>query len=259
MKLITLITDFGTRDGYVGEMKGVLLSACPEVQLVDVTHDIEPGDVPGAAWTLARIWDRFPAGTVHLVVVDPGVGSQRRAVTAVRTERWFVGPDNGILDPGDDRLADAAWEIDPAAMGLPAPGNTFHGRDVFAPAAAWLAAGREPSGLGEALDPRTLVRRDRRKADRVGEAVRGEVSHVDRFGNLITNIPAPWATPTALVEISGEVMSGVRTHYATVEPGELVAVIGSGGMLEVSVRDGSAEARLGACRGSAVLLRTHRD
>jgi S-adenosylmethionine hydrolase len=259
MKLIALISDFGTRDGYVGEMKGALVSSCPEARLVDVTHDIEPGDVGSAAWTLDRIWSRFPAGTVYLVVVDPGVGSDRRAVAARRDGRWFVGPDNGILAGTGPPVPDQAWEIDPEAMGLPAPSTTFHGRDVFAPAAAYLSCGKDPSGLGPPLDISTLERLERPRAERIGEAIRGEVSHVDRFGNLITNIPGAWVNPTALIEVGGEVVSGLRTHYAMVEPGELVAVIGSGGTLEISVRSGSAAARLGATRRTAVRLRTHRD
>ena len=259
MSIVTLITDFGTRDGYVGEMKGVILSACSSARIVDVTHDIEPGDVAGAAWVLGRIWERFPPDTVHLVVVDPGVGSDRVALAARVADRWFVGPDNGVLSTGMEGPVDDARRIDPAGMGLPAPSTTFHGRDVFAPAAGWLAAGHPSDGLGPPVDPAQLRRFSAPVPTRVGDAARGEVVRVDRFGNLITNIPASWVNPTALVEVGGQVISGLRTHYAMVEPGDLVALIGSGGTLEISVRNESAAARLDARRGARVSVRAHRD
>jgi len=160
MAIVTLITDFGTRDGYVGEMKGVLLERCPSADLVDVTHDIEPGDIPGAAWVLGRVWSRFPEGTVHLVVVDPGVGGDRRAVAVEQGGRWFVGPDNGLItrairdESGEGRL------IDPGSLGLAPASVTFHGRDLFAPAAAWLAGGGDRDRLGLPVDLVDLVRLD---------------------------------------------------------------------------------------------------
>ena len=157
--IITLLTDFGTADGYVGEMKGVLLSRAPDAELVDITHDIPPQDVEHARLTLARVWRRFPPGTVHLVVVDPGVGSSRAALAVASDERFLVGPDNGVLSPA--LLAAGA-----RAVALPLPPNasaTFHGRDVFAPAAAALA-------LGEALD---ALGRDADDADRSPHAGAG--------------------------------------------------------------------------------------
>ena len=141
MAIVTLITDFGTRDGYVGEMKGVLLERCPTVSVVDVTHDVEPGDIPGAAWVLGRVWRRFPEGTVHLVVVDPGVGGGRRAVALEHDGRWFVGPDNGLITRALPDEVSRARSIDTESLGLAPASVTFHGRDLFAPAAAWLAGG----------------------------------------------------------------------------------------------------------------------
>ena len=259
MAIVTLITDFGTRDGYVGEVKGVLLRRAPDATPVDVTHDIEPGDVEHAAWVLARIWKRFPPGTVHLVVVDPGVGGERRAVAVEHRERWFVGPDNGLISFGVPPGAGEARLLDPDSLGLEPESVTFHGRDLFAPAAAWLAGGGDPVRLGEAIDAPELVRLDLPVPERVGPAIRGQVVHVDRFGNLITNVPGRWVSPTALVEVGGEEISGLRSHYAAVDEGDLLALVGSGGMLEVSVRNGSAAVRLGAGRGDAVGIRTHRD
>ncbi len=259
MAIVTLITDFGTRDGYVGEMKGVLLERCPTAQLVDVTHDIDPGNVWGAAWVLGRVWDRFPAGTVHLVVVDPGVGGDRRAVIVERGGRWFVGPDNGLISRAIPGETSGARSIDPEALDLVPASTTFHGRDLFAPAAAWLAGGGDPERMGEAVDASALVRLDFPAPERTGAAVRGHVAHVDRFGNLISDIPGAWVSPTALVEVGGEEVSGLRNHYGAAEDGELLALIGSGATLEIAVRNGSAAARLSAGRGDRVNVRTHRD
>lgn len=261
MSIVTLITDLGTRDGYAGEMKGVILDRCPGATIVDVTHDIDPGDVEGAAWALGRVWDRYPGGTVHLVVVDPGVGGDRRAVALRHAGRWFVGPDNGLASRvwGGDDEPEAVYRIESESLGLGSVSVTFHGRDLFAPAAAWLASGYDPGAVGVALDPADLVRLDLKAPERIGASIRGHVAHVDRFGNLITDIPGGWVSPTTLVEVAGEEVSGLRTHYGAAEPGELLVLIGSGGTLEVSVRDGNAAVRLSAGRGSRVNVRTHRD
>lgn len=259
MAIVTLITDFGTRDGYVGEMKGEILARCPGATLVDVTHDVEPGDIQGAAWVLDRVWRRYPEGTVHLGVVDPGVGGERRAVAVEHGGRWFVGPDNGLITRAVQSDGTAARVIDPDSLGLAPASVTFHGRDLFAPAAAWLASGGGPARVGEAIDPGTLVRLHLPSPERLGPAVRGHVAHVDRFGNLVTDIPSAWVSPTALIEVAGEEVSGLRTHYGAAAEGDLLALIGSGGMLEISVRNGDAAARLSAGRGDRVRVRTHRD
>jgi len=259
MAIVTLITDFGTRDGYVGEMKGVLLERCPTARLIDITHDIDPGNVWGAAWVLGRVWERFPAGTVHLVVVDPGVGGDRRALVVEHGGRWFVGPDNGLISRAIPGESAGARVVDAGSLGLAPASVTFHGRDLFAPAAAWLACGGAPEQVGGPVDTSELVRLDFPAPERLGAAVRGHVAHVDRFGNLITDIPGAWVSPTALVEISGEEVSGLRTHYGAAESGELLALIGSGGTLEISVRNGNAAERLSAGRGDRVRVRTHRD
>lgn len=247
MPLITLLTDFGTADGYVAEVKGVLLSQTPGVQVVDLSHDIAPHDVEGARLTLARCWRRFPAGTVHLVVVDPGVGSARPAL-AVRSDGWFlVGPDNGVLSPA--LLVPGA-----SAVALPVPpaaSPTFHGRDVFAPAAAALAGGVPLDSLGTpAADP--VIRRTPEAVRESDGSLRGEVIAIDRFGNAITNIAGHNA---GVVAVAGHVVEICRT-YADVDPGSLVALTGSSDMLEIAVRDGSAAERLGIRRGTAVIV-TH--
>jgi len=259
MAIVTLITDFGTRDGYAGEVKGVLLRRAPGATVVDVTHDIGHGDVQHAAWVLKRVWERFSPGTVHLVVVDPGVGGDRRALAVEHEGRWFVGPDNGLISFVLPVGAGEARLIEPDSLGLEPESLTFQGRDLFAPAAAWIAGGGDPSRLGQTLDASTLVRLDLPAPERLAAAIRGRVIHVDRFGNLITDVPGGWVSPTALVEVGGEVLSGLRSHYAAVGEGELLALIGSGGTLEISARNGSAAVRLGAGRGDRVRIRTHRD
>ncbi len=260
MPVVALLTDFGTADGYAAEMKGVLSSLAPGTALVDIAHDVAPGDVEAAAWVLGRVWRRFPPGCVFLAVVDPGVGGDRRAVAAQIDARWFVGPDNGlasrVLETADARLALA---IDPGRIAGGPVSPTFHGRDLFAPATAALSVGREPVDLGPALDPSTLRRLPSVAARRTGRAVRGAVAHVDRFGNLITNIPAAAVGPSALVEVGGIELSGIRATYEQVAPGRLVALIGSGGTLEIALRGGSAAGELGVGRGAEVSVRSERD
>ena len=246
MSLITLLTDFGTADGYVGEIKGVLLSAVPQPSVVDIAHDVAPQDVEGARLALTRYWRRFPRGTVHLVVVDPGVGSPRAAIAVASDGRYLVGPDNGVLSP-------ALLLSGVRVVSLLVPthaSSTFHGRDVFAPAAALLAAGAVLESLGPTND-HPVVRRTP-EAKRLGDgAIGGEVISVDRFGNLITNLVAPRG---GAVEVSGRAVP-LRRTYADVAPGEVIAIVGSSGLVEIAVRDGSAARELDARRGTIVVLR----
>lgn len=260
MRRITLLTDFGTADGFVGEVKGVLVTGAPDAELVDIAHDIAPGDIRAASWALERIWDRFPVGTIHLAVVDPGGGGARRGVVVESAGRWYVGPDNGTLTrvlthaPADSVRVLGRGDA-PAERGS----RTFHGRDVFAPAAAHLASGRGAGELGDEGDPASLERFAIAAPVHHGDRVRGSVTHIDRFGNIVTDIPGRSLAPTALIEIGGEVISGVRSTYASVEAGQILALIGSTGMLEISVRDGHAAERLGAERGDTVHARPERD
>lgn len=245
--LITLLTDFGTADGYVAELKGVLLSTAPGCQVVDLSHDIPPHDIDAARLAVARYWRRFPAGTIHVVVVDPGVGSERQAIAVLSDDRFLVGPDNGVLSPA--LLLPGA-----RAVSLPVPPDaapTFHGRDVFAPAAAALARGATIDSLGTNLGNPVIRRTPEAVRDASG-ALRGEVIVVDRFGNAITNL---LALHGGQVEVGGASVPLKRT-YADVAPGEPVALVGSSGLIEIAVRDGSAAMTLGLRRGSLVRLRT---
>jgi S-adenosylmethionine hydrolase len=244
--IITLLTDFGTADGYVGEMKGVLLSHAPDVQLVDISHDIPPQDIERARLTVARVWRRFPEGTVHLVVVDPGVGSSRAALAVQSDGRYLVGPDNGVLSPA--LLAATARVIE---LPLPATASaTFHGRDVFAPAAAALARGEPLDVLGrEAAQP--VIRRTPEPVRRADGGIEGEVIAVDRFGNAVTNLVG---LRGGTVSVGGTTIL-VRHTYSEVSNGDPVAVVGSTGFIEIAVRNGSAAERVGLVRGQAVVLK----
>lgn len=255
MTIVTLTTDFGTRDGYVGEMKGVLLDRAPAARVVDVTHAVPAGDPAAGSWVLGRIWSRFPEGTVHLAVIDPGVGSERRAVAARIRDRWLVAPDNGLLtDAALSDGCDALRELDPDRVGLDPLSDTFHGRDLFAPAAAHLAAGGEPSGLGPGCDPAGAVRLELAPARRDGGLVHGEVRHVDRFGNLITNVPVAWLPERPTVRIGDYRIEGLSRSFAAVETGQPVLIAGSGGTLEVCVRGASARETLGMGRGATLTV-----
>jgi S-adenosylmethionine hydrolase len=245
--LITLLTDFGTADGYVAEMKGVLYTAVPDATVVDLSHDIPAQDVEFGRLAVARYWRRFPSGTVHLVVVDPGVGSSRAALAVQSDGRFLVGPDNGVLSPS--LLASGA-----RAVSLPVPSTasaTFHGRDLFAPVAASLATGTPIDSLGAVCDD-PIVRRTPEARRASDGSVVGEVIAVDRFGNAITNLISPRG---GRVEVAGRSLAIMRA-YADAPVGELVALIGSSGFVEVAQRDGSAAASLDIARGTPVVLRS---
>ena len=247
--IITLLTDFGTVDGYVGEMKGVLLSSVPNAEIVDITHDIPPQDVERARLVVARVWRRFPEGTIHIVVVDPGVGSARAALAVASEGQYLLGPDNGTLSPA--LLASSARVVElPIAVHA---SSTFHGRDVFAPAAAALARGESLSALGSDAHSPT-IRRTPEPIRRVDGALDGEVIIVDHFGNAVTNLVGMRG---GTIEI-GAVRIPVRRTYAEVEAGELVAVVGSTGFIEIAARDGNAAELLRLARGSPVTLKTSR-
>jgi len=276
--LVTLTTDFGTADGYVGAMKGVVLGIVPNVRLVDISHQIAPQDVRQAAFALYTATPFFPPDAIHLVVVDPGVGGARRAIAVRTSGGTLVGPDNGVFSYVMARdSVEAAVALTDPRYHLPRVSHTFHGRDVFAPAAAHLAAGVPIDALGPPVhDPITFP--PPLLEVRPGE-IAGEVLHVDRFGNVVTSIgclawrgdalrldPAFWQTGDAAgavcfraegttVAVAGRKIGGVCRTYAEVKPGETLALVGSGGHLEIAVREGSAARRLDVRPGAPVALR----
>ncbi len=251
--LFTLTTDFGAGSGYPAQVKGVLLGAFPEARLVDVTHDVPAWDVLAGALLLEACVPWLPREAVHLAVVDPGVGTSRRALCVVDPEgRRLVGPDNGLFTPFLGRGA-RVHAIREGGV-LPVPRTlTFHGRDLFAPAAIYLARGGTPAALGPEIgDP---VRLEWPVAAHDGDTVAGETLAADPFGNLVTSIRAAdlGAAPVVAVTAGGEPARFVRT-FGEGSPGQLLAMVGSGGRLELAVREGSAAARLGRVRGLPVRL-----
>ncbi len=266
MPIITLTTDFGTRDTYVGQMKGVILAVAPVARIVDITHEIPPQDIVAGALAIESALDAFPKGTVHVGVVDPGVGTARNAIAVKTPDALFVGPDNGLLTAA---LAHAnQWEavaLTNASLHREPVSATFHGRDIFAPAAAHLAMGTALAKLGESVD--TLQKLDlpepEPEPEPEGDGLALRVLSVDRFGNLITNLTrrqfddwrAQSGAPKATLSVAGETIGTVSTTFADVEPGRLVAYFGSGGRLEVAVRNGDAASRLGAGRDTVVRVR----
>ncbi len=259
--LVTLLTDFGLDDPFVGIMKGVLLGRCPDARIVDLTHGIAPGDERAASLALASAFPHFPPGTVHVVVVDPGVGTSRRILVAEANGQIFLAPDSGIvpgaLDPFGEGAAGAGTRFrrldDPRLYRRPISA-TFHGRDVFAPVAAALAGGWPLEDLGPPLDDPLTMTLPAPLRD--GDALAGEVIHVDRFGNLVTNVreqdlfPGPF---TALVK--GRDIPGPARAYGDTEPGRLLAIPGSAGFLEIAVREGRADRQLDAGVGTEVVLK----
>jgi S-adenosylmethionine hydrolase len=247
MAIVTLLTDFGLADSYVGQVKAAVLAVAPTATIVDLSHAVRPQDVFGGAFVLWSAVEAFAVGTVHLAVVDPGVGSARRGIAA-RSARGdvFVGPDNGLLVPALERLGGcaAAVELTEQRYWRPVVSNTFHGRDIFGPVAGHLAGGVPLEALG------TPIELARPFALGFADGPRGEIVHIDTYGNLITNLRVP---PHAKLRL-GERIVNVRPFYAEAQPGELLALVGSSGLIEIAVRDGNAATATGACRGDPVLV-----
>lgn len=249
--VITLITDFGTKEGYVGAMKGVILSIAPGVRIVDITHDIPFGRVSKASLVLESIQPYYPAGTIHLVVVDPGVGGRRRAVAVESAGRFFVGPDNGVLEPAyrTDKIFNC-YELSAPEYHLKPVSLTFHGRDIFAPAAAYLANGVKIEKLGERVQNPVRLASSRKKIIS-NERLVGRVIYADRFGNLITDITTEELELLSLdksglaVSICGKRIEGISDYYSQSMRGELIALVGSTGRLEVAITMDSAFDHLG--------------
>ncbi len=257
MAIITLTTDFGTQDWFVGTMKGVILGIDPKAVIVDLTHEIPPGNIRAGAFALAAAFRYFPQGTVHLGVVDPGVGSARRAVAVRTRDYFFVAPDNGILSWAlAQQEVFAIRALENKRYFLPAISHTFHGRDVFAPAAAHLSRGLPLGRLGPAIED--IIERKWPEPGLSGRGLQGEVIYVDRFGNAITNMEA-----AAIAKLPGKgvaVFRGrqrlccVRKFYQAVPPGQAVAVLGSSGFLEIAVNAGRAAEKLKLRVGTRVRL-----
>ena len=275
-KVLAFTTDFGSSDGYVAAMKGVALGITPDLTLVDVTHEVPRHDIRHGAFVLGSVYRYFPAETVHVVVVDPGVGTSRKAVALITPVGTFCAPDNGLLSfvlknhltPDQVRFESAdfgkavsvpvpdgceAYEISNSAYMLEPLSDTFHGRDIFTPAAAHLASGLKPERLGEPLSELTIL--NLFTLERLDDAVVGRIVHVDRFGNVVTNIPADQLpNGDIVVEVADTKIQGLSATFANADG--LLALIGSHGYLEIAENLASAAQRLGIRVGDVVVAHT---
>jgi S-adenosyl-L-methionine hydrolase (adenosine-forming) len=259
--IITLTTDFGLNDHFIGTVKGVILSIVPEAVIVDISHSVQAFDVLDGALTISQAYSYFPVGTTHVVVVDPGVGSERRAIIASTERHYFVAPDNGVLSMVFER-EERMWvrQITAQHYFLQPRSDTFHARDVFAPIAAYLAKGVDPEKMGEEIQDYVKFASPKPKA--INEnTLRGVVLKVDRFGNLVTNI-TPQDAPMLFEEhpqdfkivVGKKEINSMQKIYANARPGELFGILGSMGYLEVAANRGSAYQLIGSGKGTEVMV-----
>lgn len=257
MPIITLTTDFGIKDGFTGVLKGVIWGICPEANIADITHSISPQNILEGAFTLGRAYGFFPSGTIHVAVIDPGVGTQRRPIAARLGMHFFVGPDNGLLTPLYNDAAKSGWPIEIINLTnerywLPDVSHTFHGRDIFAPVAAHLAKGVPLSELGLVLkDP---VRLAMPEAEKTPAGWRAHVTVVDTYGNLTTDLRASYLAKreNVIFRLRDRVVNGLVNSYAEHQSGDLVALVDSENYIEIAIVNGSAANNLGAHVGDLV-------
>jgi S-adenosylmethionine hydrolase len=256
--LITLLTDFGNADGFVGAMKGVILGIHPRAHIIDLTHEVAPQDISAATFLLAAHFKYFPRGTVHVAVVDPGVGASRKALACYCCEHYFIAPDNGLLDFCAEAETCVAVELTRREFWRQEVSRTFHGRDIFAPVAAHLAAGVALAQLGEYVSLRKhgLVK----KCETRGGALIGEIVYIDRFGNLISNISRfdfnRFAGNSSFTIRCGQArLQALTPAYGYARPGEVIALINSFDCLELGVVQGNAQTNLAIALGTPVIIK----
>ena len=253
MRIITLTTDFGLGDWFVGTMKGVIAGLAPQTHVIDITHDVPAGEVRAGAFALAAAYRFFPKGTIHVAVVDPGVGTKRKAVAVQTADHCFVGPDNGVLSWAlRGEKVKSVRVLENRALFLRPLSQTFHGRDIFAPVAAYLSRGLSTKELGPVV--KDFVRLPWPEPRRRPGRTEGEVIYIDRFGNAITNLPVDGSAECASCEILGKrrVVCPLKTSYQSVSSGRPVVVPGSSGFLEVAINGGAAAKLLGLKIGSRI-------
>ncbi len=255
MRIVTLTTDFGLADHFTGVMKGVILGIAPRAAIVDITHQVEPYEIPQGAFLITQAYRHFPPGTVHVVVVDPGVGSSRRPILVEAARQIFIAPDNGVLSGVYAREKHRVRAITADRYFRKPVSQTFHGRDIFAPVAAHVAAGVAPAKMGRLI--KDYLRREFDRPVRTGKRFwSGNVLHIDRFGNVITNFAPSDLPPGRPFEmaVGPHRISRLETNYAASAPGELFLIEGSSGYLEISVSQGPAARMLGCGVGAPVEL-----
>jgi len=256
--IITLLTDFGTKDHYVASMKGVILNINPQCILIDITHQVNPHDIQKGAFLLANTYSYFPKGTIHLSVVDPGVGGGRKAILLVTQNYFFVGPDNGLFTLIAQReKVKQVVVLTKRKYFLPKVSMTFHGRDIFAPVAAHLSLGIKPKVFGYEIG--SLEELEFEKPIIKERKLLGEILHIDTFGNLVSNIDEEKLfrfiqSRPFVIRAGREAIYGLKKGYWEGKKGELIALLGSGGFLEISVREGNAQKMLGVKRGDTIKI-----
>ncbi|MCT7985321.1 SAM-dependent chlorinase/fluorinase [Laspinema sp. A4] len=253
--MLTLLTDFGSHDVYVGVMKGVIACINPQATIVDLTHEIPPQDVAAGRFCLMNAYPYFPEGTVHVAVVDPGVGSARRAIALQLPHSILVGPDNGLFSgvlSAENPILAAVELSNSDYWRTPDPSTTFHGRDIFAPVGAHLSKGVPLEDLGPAIDPQTLVTLDLPQCYEQNQEIVGCIQSIDRFGNLITNIPGTRVMGNlGSVRVGDRLIPGGKT-YSEVTRGGPIALVGSHGWLEIAINGGNASYTLQLTLGATV-------
>lgn len=264
MHIITLTTDFGSKDGYAGIMKGVILGICPQAVIIDITHRIDPQGLIQAGFSIRSSYPYFPQGSVHVVVVDPGVGTGRSVLAFESGGHRFVGPDNGVLSLiKEDRDIDWLVTVDNPGFFVHPVSDTFHGRDIFAPVAAHLSNGVSPNKLGSPMDPDDMVKLDYQSPRMAGnQALLGTIIDIDRFGNLISDIhweriqELPWLHPreTITITVGNQEIQGLAKTYQDRRGGDFVAYIGSRQFLEIAVNRGNASERLHIGQGDSIKI-----
>ena len=256
--IITLLTDFGTEDSYVGAMKGVILSINPDATIIDISHQIPPQDIIAGAFVLSQAAPFFPKGTVHIAVVDPGVGGKRKPILIETDKYFFVGPDNGIFDIAlqNERIR-RKIHLTNKNYFLGYISSTFHGRDIFSPVAAYLSLGIDPALFGKKI--KTLTSLDVKKPFAKDGKITGRIIHIDRFGNLITNIDEGllkkvFKNRIFEVEVCDNIIKRFVPSYTNAKQGEPIGLIGSSGLMEIAMREKNASIELGIKRGDVVIV-----
>jgi S-adenosylmethionine hydrolase len=258
MSIITLLTDFGYKDNFVGVVKGVLLGINPRIHVVDLCHEVEPQNITGAAFALKTAYKYFPKDTIHLVIIDPSVGSGRLPILVKTKEYYFVGPDNGVLSLAlEQEEIEGIIYLDNNEFHLRPVSNTFHGRDIFAPVVAHLSKGISYQLFGKAIRSYKKIKLPKPKIGR--KCIRGEIIYIDRFGNLFTNVSQDLQAKIKRprINIKNKSIRGIKSGYARVKPDNLLAIWGSSGFLEIAVNSGSAKNKLNANVGDQFEINIH--
>ena len=260
--IISFTSDFGIEDGYTGIVKGVIKSINPSAEIIDLSHQIKPFDVLQGAWIISNSYSFFPENSIHLVIVDPAVGSRQRRILLTNKRHHFIGPDSGVFSLLLNNRSESwkSFELTNQTLLLNQISTSFHARDIFGPIAAHLSLGRKPEEVGPEIEVDSLNRSACQTVKKDGKKIEGEILYIDRFGNLITNIPvslvAPAVSNVSSVSIKDITINEVSTTYSAVEKEELLVFPGSHGFIEIAVNQGSAEKKLAVSTGEPVWVET---